>query len=109
MTKMNRDIKKKNKKNQVVEKGFYSSAKEKGTLFILISEILVAVGMLVVMFNKENFIELTTFKGSKLVWAMYFITQIIWAFTILSKKKDENKATFHMESMLVTISYLLIV
>lgn len=113
--KKNETVSKNNKKskksnnNKPEEKSLYSKAKDKGALFILISEVLVAVGMLIVMFNKENFIELTTFKGSKLIWSMYFVTQIIWAFTILSKKKDENKSTFHIEAMLVTISYLLIV
>lgn len=97
----------KNTKTKDVEKKQELTGwKAKLALFILISEILVAIGMLIMIFTRET---LSIFKGNKIIWVMYLVTQIILTFTMLSKKKDVTKGTFHLETMLVTITYLFIV
>lgn len=100
--------KNKNSNNNVVEKKETIVKKSKLPVIILVAEVLLAVAMLILIFNKDSFMQLAPFTKDKIVWVIYLIVQAGLAFTILSKKKDDNKWTFHIETMLITLSYLLL-
>ena len=87
----------------VVAKEPLTGWKTKSALGVLILEALIAVVMLVKIFSRSSF---TIFNGNKIVWGVYLAIQIILGFTILSKKIDRTKATFHWESVLITITYI---
>ncbi|MBB6623803.1 hypothetical protein [Clostridium gasigenes] len=108
-SKNNKKNKTKNNKkvidNKVIDKKKITGWKGKVSLFILILEVLVEVGMLGIIFARGSF---NISQGSKIIWIIYLIIQIILGFTILSKKKDDSKGTFHLQTVLVTITYLLV-
>ena len=94
----------KSNKNLVVKEPL-TGWKAKSALCILILEVLIAVVMLVKIFSRSSF---TIFNGNKIIWVVYLAIQIILGFTILSKKIDSTKGTFHWESVLITITYILL-
>lgn len=87
------------------------SVQEKRTLkdnlaiVLLIFEVLVAAGMLILIFAKGSIQEPDV---GKYVWGVYLIIQIALGFTVYSRKKDKNKSLYHWEATLVTFSYLIL-
>lgn len=116
MSKKNKSKRNKNKKNKNINSINNKSVvndditvkKSKIPLIILLAEVVLAISMLILIFNQESFMNLTPFTKDKIVWVIYLIIQAGLAVTILSKKKDDNKWTFHIETMLITVSYLLL-
>lgn len=104
-SKNNNTMNKSKNNKKIIDNKEITGWKRKVSLFILILEVLVEVGMLGIIFSRGSF---TISKGSKIIWMIYLIIQIILGFTILSKKKDDNKGTFHLQTVLVTITYLLV-
>lgn len=94
----------KSNKNVVVKEPL-TGWKAKLALGILILEVLIAVVMLVKIFSRSSF---SIFNGNKIIWGVYLAIQVILGFTILSKKIDSTKGTFHWESVLITITYILL-
>lgn len=95
-----------NKKSTV--KNDITVKKSKVPVIILIAEVILAIAMLILIFNQDSFMQLTPFTQDKIVWVIYLIVQAGLAATMFSKKKDDNKWTFHIETMLITVSYLLL-
>ncbi|MGL5379399.1 hypothetical protein [Clostridium sp.] len=82
-----------------------NTLKDNLAIALLVFEVLVAAGMLILIFAKGSIQEPDV---GKYVWAIYLIIQVALGFTLYSRKKDKNKSLYHWEATLVTLSYLIL-
>ncbi|WLF69489.1 hypothetical protein Q6375_00210 [Clostridium septicum] len=103
--KKNRNKEKKNRNKAKEDVSKTSAIKDKIILSVLIGEIFVAIGMLVLMFSADKSMMVAS---GKLAWIIYLVIQVVLGFTVLNYKKDKNKGIYHWETVLITITYLVL-